>query len=146
MIEIDVTNELLLELEVATQKVLALYKLGGSALQKDMEYIYRNDSFVLLAYDYFTYVSTGRKPRARKIPVMDIIKWMKKKGISPKGGDYNSAAFAITESIYKTGIKAKNYINPVTEVTSELASEALTEQLATDIATQIAQDLTFTLP
>jgi len=145
MIEIEIRQELLNEMKTATQKVLALYKLQGSAMQKTLEFEYKNDSFVLLANDYFTYVSTGRRPRARKIPVMDIIKWMKAKGISPRGGNYNSVAYAIVESIYKTGIKAKNYINPVTEVTSDIASLGLAEQLSEDIASEIATDLTTTL-
>lgn len=145
MIEIEVTQALLDEMEAATKIVLEKYKLGTSDMAKNLEYEYRNEQFVLLAYDYFTYVSTGRRPRARKIPVEDIIKWMKRKGISPTGGNYNSSAYAIVESIYKTGIKAKNYINPVTEVTTEIASEGIAEQLAEEIVTQIAEDLTFTI-
>lgn len=147
MIEVIVTKELLSELEVATQKVLAQYKLAGSDLSKSIEYVYRNDVFVLLANDYFTYVSTGRRPRARKVPIEDIIKWMKHKGIAPKSKQtYNQVAYSIVESIYKSGIKAKNYINPVTEVTTDIISEDIAITLSEQIATEIANDLTFTLP
>jgi len=147
MVEVVVTKELLAELELATKKVLSQYKLAGSDLSKSVEYVYRNDVFVLLANDYFTYVSTGRRPRARKVPVEDLIKWMKRKGINPKAGQtYNQVAYAISESIYKSGIKAKNYINPVVDVTTDIISEDLATDLSEQIAAEIANDLTFTLP
>jgi len=145
MITVDVNQQFLNELYVATAKVLQIYKLGGTALIKSIEWQYKNEMFVLIANDYFEYVSTGRRPRARKVPVEDIIKWMKKKGIAPRGGNYNQAAFAIVDSIYKNGIKAKNYINPVIEVTTELTSNELATELSEAIATQIAEDLTVIL-
>lgn len=142
---VDINKAFLQELDSATKYVLNQYKLGGSDLSSSIEWGYRDNVFVMVANDYFRYVSTGRRARARKIPVEDIIKWMKKKGIAPKNGDYNASAYAIVESIYKTGIKAKNYINPITEVNSELISEELAEALSEAIANEIAQDLTLTL-
>lgn len=144
MIEINFSKELLNELQLATQKVLAQYKLQGSDLSKSVEYVYRNDQFVLLANDYFQSVAFGRRPMARLVPVEDLIKWMKEKGISPRGGSYNTVAYLIQQSIYKNGIKARNYINPVIDITTDIISEDLAETLSEDIATQIAQDLTFT--
>lgn len=146
MIEIRVDKALLDELKLATEKVLAQYKLSGSELQQSIEYVYRDDVFVLLANDYFQNVAFGRRPRARKVPVEDLIIWMKKKGIAPRPGQtYNSTAFAIAESIYKNGIKARNFVNPVIEVSTDIISEDLAETLSEDIATEIAKDLTFTL-
>lgn len=146
MIEVKVTSKLLEELNLATEKVLSQYKLSGSELQSSIEFTYKNDVFVLLANDYFQNVAYGRRPRARKVPVEDLIIWMKKKGISPKPGQtYNSVAFAISESVYKTGIKARNFINPVIEVTTDIISEDLANTLSEDIATEIANDLTFTI-
>lgn len=146
MIEVNVDKQFLQELTLATQKVLAQYKLQGSDLSKSVEYVYRNDQFVLLANDYFTYVSTGRRPRARKVPVEDIIKWMKDKGIAPKPNQtYNQVAYVITESIYRNGIKAKNYINPIVAVSEDLITEDLETTLANQIVEEITNDLTFSI-
>lgn len=146
MIRVDVNKQFLQELNIATSKILQRYKLSGTDLIKSLDWQYKNDMFILIANDYFEYVSTGRRPRARKVPVEDIIKWMKKKGIAPtQGKTYNQVAFAIVDAIYKNGIKAKNYMNPVIDVTTTLTAEELAEQLSEDIATQIAEDLTTTL-
>ena len=146
MVKVSVDTELLNELNLATQKVLQQYKLGGSDLSKSIEWQYKNDVFTLIANDYFQYVSTGRRPRARKVPVEDILKWMKTKNISPRAGQtYNQTAYAIVEAIYKNGIKAKNYMNPVIDVTTELMADSIGDNLAEQIATQIAEDLTFTI-
>ena len=146
MINVEINKELLNELNIATAKILQSKRLSGTDLIKSVDWQYKNDMFVLIANDYFEYVSTGRRPRARKVPVEDLIKWMKKKGIAPRAGQsYNQVAFAIADAIYKNGIKAKNYINPVIDVTTTLASEELAEQLSEDIATEIAKDLTITI-
>ena len=114
-------------------------------MSKSVEYVYRNDSFVLLANDYFQSVAYGRRPRARLVPVEDLIKWMKAKGISPRNGSYNSVAFSIQQSIFRNGIKARNYINPVLDVSTDIISEDLATTLSEEIATEIANDLTLTI-
>jgi len=144
MIEVNVTKELLNELQLATQKVLAQYKLAGSDLSKSVEFVYRNDVFVLLANDYFMEVAFGRKRGARLVPIENLIKWMKRKGISPKGS-YNSSAYAIQQAIFRNGIKARNFTNPVMDVTTEIISEDLATDLSEQIATEIATDLTITI-
>lgn len=146
MVQVTATKAMLQELQIATQKILHMYKLGGTALEKSVEFQYKNDAFVLMAYDYFYYVSTGRRPLARKVPVEDLIKWIKDKGIRPRAGQtINQLAFAIQSSIYKVGIKAKNYLNPVVEVTSDIVAEDLAIDLAEQIATQLAEELSTTL-
>lgn len=148
MSEITVTIDkaLLDEMRLATQKILSTKKLGDSELSKSVEVVYEKDMFVILANDYFTWVSTGRRPRARKVPVEDLIVWMKSKGIAPRAGSsYNQTAYAIMNGIYKNGIKARNYVDPITDVTSDLAIANIEETLVADIETVIAEDLTLTL-
>jgi hypothetical protein len=145
MAEVNVTQELLNELATATELILSQYKLGNSDLAESIEYVYKDNFFVLLANDYFQYVAYGRPKKARKVPVEDLIKWMKKKGISPRGGDYNSAAFMIQRSIYENGIKARPFVNPIVETTTEIISEDLANDLSEQIATEIANDLTMTI-
>ena len=137
--QLEQTQEALLEeLKLATQKVLETRKgLKGSDLVKTMEYDYKDDAFVLLAADYYTYVSTGRKPRARKVPIEDLIKWIKDKNISTRGRSISSTAFAIQQGIYRSGIKGKVYEDEVIGVDTEIISERLAE----DLSNYIVDDL-----
>ena len=146
VIKINVTQELLKEITAGVKIVMATYKLGGSDVSASVEWQYRENIFVLIANDYFRYIDSGRKPKARKVPVEALIKWIKKKGITPRGGQsVNSLAFAIQQSIYKVGIKARKFIDPVIGLTIETLSEELAVSLSVQIATAIADDMTFTL-
>lgn len=72
----------------------------------------------ILANYYADYLDRGRKPRARKIPINILITWVKKKKLqfrNKKNGKFisqNSTAFIIQNSIYKKGIKGRNFIQP----------------------------------
>ena len=146
VIKIDVTQELLKEITAGVKIVMATYKLGGSDVSASVEWQYRENIFVLIANDYFRYIDSGRKPKARKVPVEALIKWIKKKNITPrKGQSVNSLAFAIQQSIYKVGIKARKFIDPVIGLTIETLSEELAVSLSVQIANAIADDMTFTL-
>ena len=130
-----------------TQAVQAVLIKNGvdkrSDLVKSIEWTTQNGVFVMLANDYYEYVSTGRRPRARKVPIMPLIQWIKDKrikGRNKRTGRFitnNSLAFAIQTSIYKTGIKGKNYINEVEEVVADLSeirmADGLEELLLTEI-------------
>lgn len=140
-IDLKISKSLLEELELATERILQQYKLQGSDLYYSIEYEYRQDKFMLIANDYFQYVAYGRKPRARKVPVEDLIKWMKRKGIAPKNGDYNGTAFAIQRSIYLNGLKPRPFVNPIIETDLDLISEDFAYNLSEDIALLIAQDI-----
>jgi hypothetical protein len=141
MIEVSVSKALLKELELATEMILREYKLAGTDLYRSIEYKFKDNKFVMLANDYFEYVAFGRKPRARKVPVEDLIKWMKRKGINPKRGDYNATAFAIQQAIYKNGIKARPYINPIIQTDVDIISEDLAYELSEEIALVIVEDI-----
>jgi len=131
-------KELLIQLELATQKLLETKKgLKGSDLVKDIEFEYRNDAFVLMALDYYTYVSEGRRPRARKVPIESLIGWIRDKGIPTRGRPVSEVAFMIQRSIYKNGIKGKNFELQVVELDTEIISE----KLALDLSNFIVDDL-----
>lgn len=83
---------------------------------------------------------------ARKVPVEAIIKWMKSKNLRPRYGQtINSLAFAIQNAIYKSGIKAKQMLDPIINVSLDLISEYIAEDLSVSIADAIAEEMTFTL-
>ena len=140
-IEVEITKSLLQELAMATQKILTIYRLQNSDLYKSIEWDYKDDQFVLLANDYFQNVALGRPAHARLVPAEDLIKWMKKKGIAPRHGTYNSVAYLIQQAIYRNGIKARPFVNPIEDISTDLISEDLATTLSEEIATTIAEDL-----
>ena len=56
----------------------------SSDLVKTIKLEKTNNGFQMIANDYYTYVSTGRRKRVRKVPIRDLIKWMKEVGIKTK--------------------------------------------------------------
>jgi len=100
----------------------------SSDLVKSVDIGYQQNMFQILANDYYQAVSNGRRPRARKIPVQDLINWIKEKKISYRG-DINSAAFAIQQAIYRNGIKGKLYQEQVIGFSTTLLSEIEAEYI-----------------
>lgn len=146
VIELNVTDELIQEIIAATKQVMTFYKLGNTQLIESVEWVFKDDQFILIANDYFRWVNSGRRPLARKVPVEVLLKWMRRKGIKPRHGQtYNSLAFAIQNSIYKSGIKAKEIIDPIINVTIDILAEYIAEDLADQTAEEIAETMTFTL-
>lgn len=108
---------------------------ANSDLIKSVEYIPTSSGMQLLANDYYEYVSTGRRPKARKVPIEDLIVWIKKYGIA--AGDINGIAWAIQKSIYENGIKGKSFINPVEDTVADFSSEKLADALSEMIADEM---------
>lgn len=120
------------ELKIATQAILVRKGVDrNSDVVKSIEYKYNEDMglFKLLAFDYYVWLSTGRKPNTRKVPVEALIKWIKEKSI-PYVGSINSAAFRIQQAIYKNGIKGKHYEDIVVNVSTDMISEYSAEELS----------------
>ena len=59
--------------------------------------------FDLLYNDYLQYIESGRKPFAKKVPIQALDQW----ALEKIGDNSNSTLFAIQNSIYYTGIKAR---------------------------------------
>jgi hypothetical protein len=130
------------ELFVGVGVLLEIYKLGNSDLIKSIEWEYRDNSFILLANDYFRWVNSGRRPFARKVPVEFLINWIKKKGLQPRGGiTINSMAYAIQNGIYKNGIKARNFTEPIIEFSLETISEYILADFTVQIADEIVKEV-----
>ena len=93
-----------------------------SDILNTLDVSYGNELFQLLAEDYYQYLSKGRRPKARKVPIQALIQWIKDKRI-PYKGSINSAAFAIQQTIYKFGIVGRNYEEAVIDFTSQAVAE-----------------------
>lgn len=61
------------------------------------------DVYTIMYNYYLDYVESGRRPFVTRVPFQALVKWAKEKGIPSD----NNTIFAIRESIYQTGIKAR---------------------------------------
>jgi hypothetical protein len=147
VITYDVTKEILNEMIASTKQLMLYYKgLQNSDLIESVEWTYRDNIFMLIANDYFQWVDSGRKPRARMVPIEALIRWIKKKNIQPRYGQtINSLAWAIRISIYKVGITPRPYTQQIIGQTVDYLSEELAVNLSIKIADAISEELTFTL-
>lgn len=140
----EIAGEFKDDLEIAVQKMLIANGVDKqSDLVKSVEITVdpKSGMFELIANDYYTYVSTGRKPRARKVPIRDLIVWIKAKRLRIGRRSVNSVAFAIQTAIYKAGIRGKNYVDPIANLVGDLTQEALAEGLEQELLLEL--DKTF---
>jgi hypothetical protein len=145
-IKYNISTQIIKEITAASKILMETYKLGNTDLIKSMEWQYKEDYFMLIANDYFQWVNSGRRPRARKVPVEALIKWMKRKNIVPsKGQTYNGLAFVIQNSIYKVGIKARKFTDPIIGQTLDILENYIADSLSVQIADEIAADMTMQL-
>lgn len=132
----DILKQLISDLTLLTKRTMIENGVEEkSDLIKSIEFIPSSSGLQLLANDYYQYVSTGRKPKARKVPIEDLIEWVKKYSIG--SGNVNQTAWAIQQSIYKRGIIGKGYENPVEEGVADMSSEQLAEVLSEVIADEM---------
>lgn len=74
-----------------------------------------SDIFKVIYNDYLDYIDSGRRPKAKRVPIRDLIAWCKKKGLPSD----NNTVYAIQQSIYNKGIPSKpifDYINRSVDV------------------------------
>ena len=132
----QIQQALLADLNKATKAILSANKLGTSDLIKSVEWDVNanNDVITLMSYDYLQAVSEGRKVGAPLVPAQDLIPWMKKHSITPKGNmSYNSLAFIISNAIKKHGIKGKFFMDTIIDSATTILSEELAEALSENI-------------
>jgi len=141
IIKNSVDQALLKELDKAVKVVLIQHGLkSNSNLINSIDYQY-NDSikgFQLYVNNYYEAVSEGRKPKATKVPIGDLINWIKRYNISTGELSINQLAFLIQRSIYIHGVKGKKYDSIVEEVSLEVLSKSLSESLSKQIEEETA--------
>jgi len=139
----DILKLLTDDLIAITQQIMITNGVSrDSDLIKSIDIKVVNDSIELVALDYYQYVSTGRRPRARKVPIEDLIAWIKEKRITPRGGQsINSLAFSIQRSIFLSGIKGKKFSSNVERSTLDLLEEEFTLMLSEIITEDLKQNI-----
>ncbi len=132
-------NDLLSDLSKVT--IATIVQSGvdkNSNLAKSIKYVTIKEGINMEAAYYYPYVSGGRRVGIKKVPINALIEYCKRYGIQPRAGQtLNQLAFAIQTSIYKAGIKAKNFDDKVANAAGELTQVAI----ADDLAQMIADDL-----
>lgn len=124
---LEATAEAIVE---SIQLQLSIINLKDSNLYKNITYKIdsKSLSLTIIMPDYFKYIESGRKAFARKVPIIVLLKWLKRKNIQPKqsGMKLNALAFAIQNSIYKKGIKPRKFLQKaldVADIRNELTIE-----------------------
>lgn len=85
----------------------------------------RIEDYNLFYNEYLEYIESGRKPFSRKVPVQALVKWARRKGIN----DDSSTIYAIRESIYQKGIKARKIIEHFETELDELFDSTLSDKI-----------------
>lgn len=91
------------------------------------------EDYNLFFNDYLEYIESGRKPFTKKLPIDALVKWARRKGIS----DDSSTIYAIRESIYQKGIKARKIIEHFERELDELFDSTLSDIIFTTITKKI---------
>jgi hypothetical protein len=131
MITLDknIYKQFIVDLNLLVKRIIIEHGIeNNSKLVDSISFIASDSGLSMLAMDYYTYASTGRKPRARKVPLDDLIIWIKQYGIG--SGNINNIAWAIQQSIFKNGIKPKNYLTSVEDTVGNVSAEKLALILA----------------
>lgn len=123
--------------------VMTLKKSGvkeNSNLAKSIQYVTNKDGVQMLAASYYPYVSAGRKANIKRVPIADLIQWIKQYNIRPRPGQtINQLAYAIQTSIYKRGIKAKSFEEKVEVGVADYTSVVLADELAELVADDLVE-------
>jgi hypothetical protein len=141
--------------KVATGKLL-------NSIDYSVEIDANGDPTLVMTYlDYFDNVNWGRRPNKKKVPISNILEWIRVRGIrgrNPRGQFIPnlSFAFAIQTNIYKFGIKPANIYDKgldglldfVDNPPPELADEwqDVYDMIAEDVNKFLEQTITVTIP
>jgi hypothetical protein len=111
-----------------------------SKLINSIDVEFESNAIRIIANDYYEYLSRGRRPLARKVPIQALLRWIRDYNIRPRGNmSTNQLAFAIQTSIYKNGIRGRKYVDKVNRAIQDLVAEELEVQLAEVITNDLVE-------
>lgn len=115
--------------------------LGGSDLEKSLEYNIDNNEITVLANNYLRYAQKGRGPGGVPRNFIEILEtWITKNGIRPATGNITQFANNIKWSIIKNGSSIYRGDRPERDVVTRPIEENLDwleGQIAVDVIKQI---------
>ena len=117
------------ELQAVVQNILKNSFRKDTDLAESVSFEYGRDQILMYVNDYYEDISNGRRPNARKIPLYPIIQWIKKNDIVSPKYSTNQLAFVIQNSIYKNGIRGKNFMDLVEGSVLDVAEVRLADNL-----------------
>lgn len=123
------------ELKAVVQKVLIERGVKKTSdLVDSVEWEYTREQLQMVVNDYYRYLSDGRKPQTRKIPIYALIQFIKKNRITSNKYSTTELAFALQTSIYKNGIRGKNFIDQVQKIVTDRVEIEVADKLEEQIA------------
>jgi hypothetical protein len=101
----------------------------------------------VIANHYATYVITGRRAGAKKVPISALIGWIKSKRIQGRDSkgrfiSVQSLAYAIQTAIARQGIKPRDFLTPAIERWTDEALDRLAEALGEEVD-KIVQEMVY---
>jgi len=138
---IEAIEGLLNELKQITQMALSQSGVKQTTdLSKSVEYVVTKDGVNMLVASYYPFVSNGRRANIRRVPIANLIEFIKKNNIRPRGGQtINQLAWAIQTSIYRRGIKGKKFEDKVATGVADYTAAALADELALLVAEDLVE-------
>lgn len=105
-------------------------KYGYSVAKIDFKVNEKTGQIDLLIPSYYYDIEAGTPPKSQKVPILNIVNWLKKIGENAT----NNAVYAIQTAIYNNGVQAKkgfvsNPINNASDPSLEIMSINLSEYL-----------------
>lgn len=119
-------------------------KDGKSGFVQSTKVEFTTDGVEIDLPEQALYIESGRRPFSKKVPIQALIKWLKRYRVvsrDTKTGKFRkvsqdsitSAAWAIQQSIYKNGIKARPFIQASLDFAEEAISQVIDEILVPEI-------------
>lgn len=137
----QILSDLLKDLEKTTKLILSKSGVeSNSDLFKSIKYVSIGNGINMEANYYYPYVSQGRRRGVKKVPIKALIEYIKQYNIIPRRGKtINQLAFAIQQSIFKSGIKAKNFDDKIMNAAGDITQTAVADELAVIVADDLVQ-------
>lgn len=107
-----VLNSILKDIKLSFQQIMIEKGVpSNSKLVKSVEVKNVRNEIIVYCNEYFEYLNNGRKKFSRKIPISVLLFWIKRYKIRPRTGvTVNQLAYIFQNSIYKEGIKGRNFL------------------------------------
>lgn len=138
-----VLNSILEDIEITVQQIMIEKGVPShSNLVKSVEVKNQRNTIVVYCNEYYEWLSKGRKKFTRKIPISALLYWIKHYKIRPrKGITVNQLAYIFQNSIYKEGIKGRNFIKATEGAITRVMTKELEKFYITEIENGIIQTI-----